>query len=75
MIKSKGHALHERVAHNLKKIRIARKFTQEEVEKRAELSRGYVSLVENGSRGVSLGTLMNLAWALEVDVSELSKEF
>lgn len=44
--------------------RIAHDITQKEIAEKAGLSMSYLSLLERGKRGVSLGTLEKVAGAL-----------
>ena len=45
--------------------------TQEEVARRADISKMHLSKIENGGGNPSLGTLRRLAAALELSASEL----
>jgi transcriptional regulator with XRE-family HTH domain len=55
----------------IKRIRQARGFTLDELAARADLTKGYLSKIENGKRSPPVSTLQNLAIALGVDISEL----
>jgi transcriptional regulator with XRE-family HTH domain len=62
----------ERLAMRLKALRKARNnMTQEELAKRAGLTRGYVARLETGRHDPALSTLEKLAKALRVKVAEL----
>jgi transcriptional regulator with XRE-family HTH domain len=62
----------ERLAIRLKALRKARNnMTQEELAKRAGLTRGYVARLETGRHDPALSTLEKLAKALRVKVAEL----
>ena len=63
----------ERLVVRLKKLRKARNMTQEELAKRADLSRTYVARLETGRQDPSLSTLERLAKALRVSVADLLK--
>jgi transcriptional regulator with XRE-family HTH domain len=60
-----------RLAHNLRRYRIASKLSQEELAARVGLSQTFLSQVECGSRNVSLDKIETLAEALQIDVIEL----
>lgn len=59
------------VSKNLKRIRKARGLTLEELAVRTNLTKGYLSRVENDRRSAPVSTLQSLAVALRVDMSEL----
>ena len=62
----------ERLAMRLKRLRKARNnMTQEELAKRAGLTRGYVARLETGRHDPALSTLEKLAKALRVKVAKL----
>lgn len=52
--------------------RHALRLTLEEVARRAGLSKGFLSLVENGKVGLGLDTAVRLAKALRLSLEELS---
>jgi transcriptional regulator with XRE-family HTH domain len=58
--------LNQICAANLKRARLARKFSQEELAKKARVSVSYVSMLERGQRSPPLDTLEVLAKALSV---------
>lgn len=59
------------LAENLRLLRKARQYSQEELAGRCGLHRTYIGSVERQERNVSLSTLEVLAKALEVSVVEL----
>ncbi len=63
--------LKDAVAANIRRVRYARKMTQEELAGRAALSPRYVSRIETGSASPTVSVLGRLAKALEVDPCEL----
>jgi transcriptional regulator with XRE-family HTH domain len=63
--------MEERFAANLKQLRAARSFSQEELAFRAEIHRTQVSLLESGNRIPRILTLMKLAGALEATPNDL----
>ena len=58
-------------AANMRRIRRAKKLTQEDVANLAELHTNYISSVERGERNISLRNIVRVALALGVSVSEL----
>jgi transcriptional regulator with XRE-family HTH domain len=65
--------LRKTFAENLKKIRRARGWSQEELAHRADIDRTYVSLLERQIYSATLDVISKLAVALEVEPSELLK--
>nr|WP_321509885.1 helix-turn-helix transcriptional regulator [uncultured Hyphomonas sp.] len=65
--------LRKTFADNLKKIRRARGWSQEELAHRADIDRTYVSLLERQIYSATLDVVSKLAAALEVEPSELLK--
>lgn len=59
------------LAENLRQLRKALGYSQEELANRCELHRTYIGSVERGERNVSLCSLEVLAQALGVSVPEL----
>ena len=56
---------------NLRRLRLARGISQEELGFRAGLDRTYVSSVERGHRNISIDNIFRLASPLECDPREL----
>jgi transcriptional regulator with XRE-family HTH domain len=65
--------LRKTFAENLKKVRRARGWSQEELAHRADIDRTYVSLLERQIYSATLDVISKLAVALEVEPSELLK--
>lgn len=64
---------HEQVGRNIKAAREKAKLTQEEVAKKAGLNTNYFAVIERGEVNTTLEKLQNIAKALGVEVSELTK--
>jgi transcriptional regulator with XRE-family HTH domain len=60
-------------ATNLRRLRNARKFSQDDHAYKAEVSRSYLSQLEKGAFYASLNIVGRLATALEVEPAELLK--
>ena len=58
-------------AANMRRIRLERKLTQEKVAEAAGLHPNYISSVERGERNISIGNIENIAFALDVSMSDL----
>lgn len=63
--------LKESLAANLRRVRHAKKLTQEELADRAELSARYVGAIERADVSASITVVGQLADALGVDPGEL----
>lgn len=57
----------------VKKWRLSKKKTQEELAFESKISVAYVSKIENGQTNVSLDTICKIAKGLGISVSELVK--
>lgn len=66
--------LKEVMARNLRRIRHAKKLTQEELADRARLSMRYVGAIERGDVSASVTVLGQIAEALEVDPAEFLRQ-
>ncbi|WP_034295874.1 helix-turn-helix domain-containing protein [Herbaspirillum sp. RV1423] len=60
-----------RLARNLRRWRLARGLSQDELSAGADLSQTFLSQIENGSRNVSLDNIEKLANVLQIDVTAL----
>ena len=62
------------IGKNIKEARQKRNLSQAELAEKAELSSGYISLIETGTRGLSIEAFLILANALEVSADYLFAE-
>ncbi len=63
------------VAANVKRLRLARKWSQEDCAEKCDLHRTYIGAVERGERNITLATLDTIAAAFGVSpVALLTKE-
>ena len=67
----KKQTARERVAANLKSLRLSLGLSQEEFAHQAGVHRTYVGSVERGERNVSIDTIERFARALRVDVIDM----
>jgi len=58
---------------NLKRIRIEKGISQGDIARDLEVSRGFISTIENGKTNPTLATIAKLAKAVGVSVNELLK--
>jgi transcriptional regulator with XRE-family HTH domain len=65
------YAARQTFAHNLRVCRHMRDISQEDLANKAEMSRSYVSGVEQGRRNVSINNMTALADALAVPLKNL----
>ena len=56
---------------NMKRIRLDKSLTQENVAEGASLHPNYISSVERGERNISIGNIERIACALGVSMAEL----
>lgn len=59
------------VAANVKRLRLQRKWSQEDCAERCDLHRTYIGAVERGERNITLATLDTIADAFGVSPLEL----
>lgn len=60
-----------RLGRRIRDVRKERGLTQEELAERADVTWHFISAIERGTSGLALDTLIAIAAALEVSVSEL----
>lgn len=65
------HALVKQFGESVRRHRLRRGWSQEQLAEAAELDRTYVSGIERGTRNPTLSTMARIADALEVDVVAL----
>ncbi len=59
------------VAANVKRLRLARKWSQEDCAEKCDLHRTYIGAVERGERNITLATLDTIAAAFGVSPLDL----
>ena len=75
---AKGHSASKLctvVGANIRKLRVDRGLSQEELAHRAGIDRSYLSEVENGHKSIGVVMLDHIAAALEVEVTDLFKGY
>jgi len=68
---NKGESI--KLGQNLKKIRTKKGISQGDIARTLDVSRGYISNIENGKTNPTLATISRLAKAVEVSINELMK--
>lgn len=63
-----------KIGEKLRKLRMSNSLTQEELASRADLTKGYISQLENDATSPSIGTLKDLLDVLGVSISEFFAE-
>ncbi|WHA41918.1 helix-turn-helix domain-containing protein [Agrobacterium larrymoorei] len=63
--------IQEIFAHNLRKIRVAKHISQDELALRSGVERAYVGHVERATKNPTIKTVEKLALALECEIGEL----
>ena len=61
----------KRFAQNVKTLRLKKRWSQEELARRADLHRTYIGAIERHERNVSLLNVERIARALKVSVKDL----
>ena len=62
-----------KLGKNLKRIRTSKGISQGDIARSLEVSRGFISTIENGKTNPTLATITKLAKALDVSVDTLLK--
>lgn len=63
----------KQLGKNLKRIRTEKDISQGDIARELDVSRGYISTIENGKTNPTLSTIARIAKALGVTVDELLK--
>ncbi|MDP3794564.1 MAG: helix-turn-helix transcriptional regulator [bacterium] len=61
------------MGQNIKRIRLRRKMTQDDICRKLNMDRSYMSAIEGGKKNITIAKLEELANALDVLVDELLK--
>lgn len=70
-INSKRRALEKTIADNIRKRRLELNWTLDQLATITGLSKGYLSLIENGEKTPTLGTLTKIAYGMNIDAISL----
>ncbi|WP_410052828.1 helix-turn-helix domain-containing protein [Bradyrhizobium sp. SZCCHNRI1058] len=62
------------LAHHVRRLRVSRKMSQEDLADAAELSQDQISEIENAKHSTTLDNIQRLALALGVTVADLLRE-
>lgn len=69
-----GMDVYGHLATKIRKLRIERQWSQEELAYRTDLHRTYISHIENGKREISVETMCKIAKGFDITPSELMEE-
>lgn len=63
----------EKFGNNLKRLRIEKGISQGDIARKLDVSRSFISNIENGKTNPTLTTIAKLAKAISVPIDELMK--
>ena len=66
--------VYKNIGINIRKIRTKKRFSIKKLAIMSDISTGYLYKIENGKCFMSLDTLLNIADALEINVTELLQD-
>lgn len=59
------------IGQNIKRIRLLKNLTQEELAEKLDKSINFISLIERGESGISISTIIDICNALQINSDEL----
>lgn len=59
------------IGQNIKRIRLLKNLTQEELAEKLDKSINFISLIERGESGISIATIIDICNALQINSDEL----
>ncbi len=62
------------IGHKIKELRLAAELTQEELGTRAQLTKGFISQLENDQSSISVDSLLELLDALGISISQFFED-
>jgi transcriptional regulator with XRE-family HTH domain len=74
MARRDNHAARRILAQHVRRLRIARQMSQEDLAHAADLSQDQISEIENAKHSTTLDNIQRLAFALGVTVADLLSE-
>jgi transcriptional regulator with XRE-family HTH domain len=66
--------LRKTFSNNVRKYRIEKNLSQEELAERADVHRTYIGSVERGERNITIDVMEKICIALEMPITDLFKE-
>ena len=70
----KDSVIQQMVGKNVKRIRLSKKLTQDELAKKCNLNQNYICRVELGKRNMTLNKIEAIANALDIEPKDLFKK-
>jgi transcriptional regulator with XRE-family HTH domain len=70
-MKEKHKEHYQVIGNNLRRIRLEKGLSQQHLANRCDVERAKISRIENASEDFMLSTLLELAFALEVNIAQL----
>ena len=64
----------KKVAHNIKRLRLNKGLSQEQLAEQSGYHRTYIGAIERGERNITLSTLERIAFTLEIRASQLLED-
>ena len=64
----------EVIAKNVRRLRLERSWSQEELADKCNLHRTYIGAIERSERNITVKTLFRIAEALECDATQLLRD-
>jgi len=61
----------KKLGQNVRNIRLGRGWTQEKLAEAADIHPVYISYIEQGTRNPSITKILQIAWALECEATEI----
>ena len=65
----------QRFGQQVRNLRQRKAMSQEELAARAGVHRTYIGMIERGEKNVTIISMMKIATALDIEISELLKDF
>lgn len=65
----------QRFGQQVRTLRQRKAMSQEELAARAGVHRTYIGMIERGEKNVTIISMMKIATALDIEISELLKDF
>ena len=71
---SRHHGSYKILGNNIRRIRLSKNISQEELAFRISSSRNYIGCIERAEKYPSLAVIMDISKALDVDLMDIFKQ-